>query len=56
MHSMTLLPVQRYRVYDAWEKETLLETRDFAEAEAALAEWRQKRSHNEIEMLALLSA
>jgi len=56
MHAMTTLPVRLYRVYDAWEKETLLETREFEEATAALGEWRQKRSHNEIELLALVSA
>ena len=48
------VPVTVFRVWDAWTKETLMESRDFDEASEAQQEWQNKRTHNEIELLAVI--
>jgi hypothetical protein len=56
MYSMVTIPISTYRVYDACTKETLLETRDFNEADEAKMKFERERINNEIELLAVIDA
>ena len=51
---LTELPVRHYQVVDAWNKEILLETRNYELAESELTEWEDKRPDNEIVLVAIL--
>lgn len=48
------IPVTTFRIYDAWTKETLAESRDFDTACEEQEQWQAKRPDNEIELLAVI--
>lgn len=52
--TLTELPVRHYQVVDAWNREVLLETRDYGKAEDALTHWEKERPDNEIVLVAIL--
>ena len=50
------LPITEFRIFDEFENEVLSFSFDLRTAKRELAEWRGKRQHNEINLLAVVNA